>query len=90
MTLQTQDSGHVVVLLTPATEVDEVEGPFKTRKKEMAVIALIPGLQIQVQGSHNVQDQLVANSDNKAFRRVGRLQHPGRGDGLLCERQYSD
>jgi hypothetical protein len=39
MTLQTQDSGNVVVILTPATEVDEVEGVFKARKKEMAVTA---------------------------------------------------
>ncbi len=36
MTLQTQDSGNVVVVLTPATEVDEVEGLFHARKKEWA------------------------------------------------------
>ncbi len=62
MTLQTQDSGNVVVLLTPITQVDEVEGVLKFRKKEMAVTALIPGLPVQVQGSYNSQNQLVADT----------------------------
>ena len=62
MTLRSQDSGKVVVLLTDATQVDEVEGVFKARKKEMAMTALIPGLPVQVQGSYNTQNQLVANS----------------------------
>jgi len=62
MTLQTQPSGSVVVVLTPSTEVDEVEGVLKARKKEMGVTALIPGLQVQVQGSYNAQNQLVADT----------------------------
>jgi OmpA-OmpF porin, OOP family len=62
MTLQTQDLGNVVVLLTPSTEVDEVQGLLKARKKEMGVTALIPGLPVQVQGSYNAQNQLVANT----------------------------
>src|SRR5271167_67811 len=62
MTLQTQGSGNVVVLLTPSTEVDEVEGVLKFRKKEMGVTALVPGLQVQVQGTYNGQNQLVANT----------------------------
>jgi OOP family OmpA-OmpF porin len=49
------------IVLTPSTEVDEVEGLFRARKKEMAVTALIPGLPVQVQGSYNTQNQLVAN-----------------------------
>src|SRR5580693_3845997 len=56
MTLQTQDSGNVVVVLTPSTEVDEVEGLLRVRRKEMAVTALIPGLPVQVQGSYNAQN----------------------------------
>ncbi len=60
MTLQTQGSGNLVVVLTPSTEVDEVEGLLKARKKEMGVTALIPGLPVQVQGSYNAQNQLVA------------------------------
>jgi OmpA-OmpF porin, OOP family len=62
MTLQTQGSGNVVVLLTPSTQVDEVEGVMKARKKEMGVTALIPGLQVQVQGAYNAQNQLVADT----------------------------
>jgi len=62
MTLQTQNSGNVVVVLTPYTQVDEVEGLLKARKKEMAVTALIPGLQVQVQGTYNGQNQLVADT----------------------------
>src|SRR5271167_2062082 len=60
MTLQTQDSGNVVVVLTPSTEVDEVEGLLRIRKKEMAVTALIPGLPVQVQGSSNARNNSVA------------------------------
>ena len=61
MTLQTQGSGNVVVVLTPSTEVDEVQGLLKARKKEMTVTALIPGLPVQVQGTYNAQNQLVAD-----------------------------
>jgi len=62
MTVRTQFSGNVVVLLTPSTEVDEVEGLLKARKKEMGVTALIPGRSVQVQGTCNAQNQLVANT----------------------------
>jgi OOP family OmpA-OmpF porin len=62
MTVRTQFSGNVVVLLTSSTEVDEVEGLLKARKKEMGVTALIPGLPVQVQGTYNAQNQLVANT----------------------------
>jgi len=61
MTLQT-DAGNVVVVLTPDTQVDEVEGVFHARKKEMAVTALMPGLAVQVGGSYNAQNQVVASS----------------------------
>jgi outer membrane protein OmpA-like peptidoglycan-associated protein len=63
MTLQTQDSGNVVVALTPNTQVEEVEGLLKARSKQMAVTALIPGLPVQVQGSsYNALNQLVADT----------------------------
>src|SRR5277367_2187159 len=62
MTLQTPDAPKLVVLLTPTTAVDEVEGVFKGRKKEMAMTSLIPGLPVQVTGSTNDQGQLVADS----------------------------
>jgi OmpA-OmpF porin, OOP family len=60
MTLQTPDAPKLVVL-TPNTQVDEVEGVFKGRKKQMAMTSLIPGLPVQVTGSTNDQGQLVAD-----------------------------
>jgi OmpA-OmpF porin, OOP family len=62
MTLQTQDSGNVVVVLTDNTQVEEVEGLFKSRKKQMNMTALIPGLPVSVKGSYNAQNQLVADT----------------------------
>jgi len=62
MTLQTTDTPKLVVLLTPTTEVDEVQGLLKGRKKQMAMTSLIPGLPVQVQGTTNDQGQLVADS----------------------------
>ena len=60
MTLQT-DSGNVTVILTPDTQAEEVEGMFHARHKELALAALVPGLSVQVQGSYNAQNQIVAN-----------------------------
>ena len=62
MTVQTVDTPKLVVLLTPTTEVDEVQGVLKARKKQMAVTCLIPGLPVEVQGSTNDRGQLVADS----------------------------
>jgi OmpA-OmpF porin, OOP family len=62
MTVKTQDGEPVVVLLTPTTEVDEVQGLLKLRKKAFGLTALIPGLPVQVKGSMNDQHQLVADS----------------------------
>jgi outer membrane protein OmpA-like peptidoglycan-associated protein len=60
MTVQTQDSPNVIVALTPSTSVLEPEGVF--RKKHLTMTALIPGLSVDVKGSWNEQNQLVANS----------------------------
>ncbi len=62
MTIQTPDSSTVVVLLTDSTQVAQVQGMFKARRKGMSMAALIPGLQVQVEGSYNQQNQLVASS----------------------------
>jgi outer membrane protein OmpA-like peptidoglycan-associated protein len=62
MTLQTQDSSKVVVVLTDDTQVAQIQGVFKARRKQMSMAALIPGLQVQVEGSYNAQNQLVASS----------------------------
>src|SRR5277367_5511505 len=62
MTIQTADTPKLVVLLTPTTEVGEVQGVFKGRTKQMAMTSLIPGLPVQVTGSTNAQGQLVADT----------------------------
>lgn len=62
MILQTSDSPTLDVLLTEATQVSQIQGVFKARHKEMSMAALIPGLAVQVEGSYNAQNQLVANS----------------------------
>ena len=62
LTLQTADAPKLVVLLSPTTEVDEVQGVLKARKKQMAMTSLIPGLPVLVEGSTNDQGQLVATS----------------------------
>jgi outer membrane protein OmpA-like peptidoglycan-associated protein len=60
MTLQTPNSERIVVLLTLDTQVEDSEGVFGFRKKQLGLTALIPGLPVQVKGSRNAQNQLVA------------------------------
>ncbi len=55
-------SGNVVVVLNSMTQVEDVSGVFHARKKQMGVTALVPGLQVQVQGTYNAQNQLVADT----------------------------
>lgn len=59
--LQTADSPKVIVLLTDSTDVAQVEGLLKARNKKMSMAALVPGLPIQVEGTYNAQNQLVAS-----------------------------
>ena len=61
MTVKTSDGNNVVVLLNENTDVQQLEGALKARKKEMSMAALIPGLTCQVQGTYNAQNQLVAD-----------------------------
>jgi outer membrane protein OmpA-like peptidoglycan-associated protein len=60
MTMNTMDGSKVVVVLTDNTDVQQVQGALKARKKEMSMAALIPGLACEVQGTYNDQNQLVA------------------------------
>ena len=63
MSLKTVNSPpDTTVLLTDGTDVGEVEGVFHGRTKQMPMTALIPGLPVQVSGSLNGQNQLVADS----------------------------
>jgi len=58
--VQTSDSPKAIVLLTDETEVGQIQGLLKARRKEMSMAALIPGLEIQVEGTYDGQHQLVA------------------------------
>jgi outer membrane protein OmpA-like peptidoglycan-associated protein len=60
MTIVSPGSESVTVLLTPDTQVEEPEGAF--RKKHLAMTALVPGLSVEVKGSFNSKNQLVADS----------------------------
>jgi len=62
MIMQTSDSPKLVVLLTDSTDVGQVQGVLKARKKEMSMAALIPGLAVKVEGTYNDQNELVAKS----------------------------
>jgi OmpA-OmpF porin, OOP family len=63
MTVKSQESGSdVVVLLTDSTQVEEVEGGLHMRKKQMGMTALVLGLPVQVKGSSNDQNELVADT----------------------------
>ncbi len=62
MTVKTQDNETIVVALTTDTQVQEVQGAFKLRKKELGMTALIPGLPVQVKGMMNDKQQLVADT----------------------------
>jgi outer membrane protein OmpA-like peptidoglycan-associated protein len=62
MIVQVPDSPKVDVLLTDNTEVGQIQGVFKARRKQMSMAALIPGLKIEAEGTYNEQHQLVAKS----------------------------
>jgi outer membrane protein OmpA-like peptidoglycan-associated protein len=60
--LQTSDSPKVTVLLTPTTDVGQLQGALKARNKKMSMAALIPGLPIRVEGSYDAENQLTART----------------------------
>lgn len=62
MIIRTSNSPDLTVLLTDNTEVGQVQGVFKARRKQMSMAALIPGLAVKVEGTYNGENQLVAKS----------------------------
>jgi OmpA-OmpF porin, OOP family len=62
MIVQTLESPKLVVLLTDSTEVGQVQGVLKARRKAMSMAALIPGLAVKIEGTYNNENQLVAKS----------------------------
>lgn len=60
MTVQTSSQSELVILLTDTTQVGQVQGVFKARRKNMSMAALVPGLQVKVEGNYNEDHKLVA------------------------------
>src|ERR1700740_3678797 len=62
MIVQSSSSPNFIVLLTDSTKVGQIQGVFQARRKEMSMAALIPGLEVKVEGTYDNQNQLVAKS----------------------------
>lgn len=62
MVVQTADNPNLVVELTDTTDVAQVQGMLKARRKQMSMAALIPGLEVKVEGVYDEHEQLVAKS----------------------------
>ena len=60
MVVQTSDNPNLVVQLSDTTDVAQVQGLLKARRKEMSMAALIPGLEVNVEGEYDDQHQLIA------------------------------
>jgi outer membrane protein OmpA-like peptidoglycan-associated protein len=62
LVVQTSGSpNELVVVLTDSTDVGQLQGMLKARKKDMSMAALIPGLPVKIEGTYNDQHQLVAD-----------------------------
>jgi outer membrane protein OmpA-like peptidoglycan-associated protein len=62
MTLKTAESPKVVVVLTDDTNIEEPHGAFGMRKKHYTLTSLVPGLAIEVEGTQNEKNQVVAQT----------------------------
>jgi len=62
MILRTTNSRKVVVALNDSTQVGQVQGMLKARRKEMSMAALIPGLKVSVEGVLSKPDEMTATS----------------------------
>jgi len=66
MMVKSADGTIVNVVLSDSTQVEEVEGGFHMRKKQMGLTALVPGLAVQVQGTQNGQNLMADTVKFKA------------------------
>jgi len=62
MIIKSSGPPDLTVLLTDDTKVGQIQGVFQARRKDMSMAALIPGLQVKVEGTYDDQKQLVAKS----------------------------
>ena len=56
----TSESPNLIVQLTDDTEVAQVQGVFKARRKRMSMAALVPGLAVHVEGAFNEKHEVLA------------------------------
>jgi len=62
MIVQAKDYPRLIVVLTDNTKVSITKGLFKARKQDMSMAALVPGLIVQIEGTFNTDNQLVASA----------------------------
>ncbi len=62
MTVKSQSGDNVVVVLTDNTKVEVKEGLFGARRKQTAVMGLIPGLKVDVHGVGDQGGRVIATS----------------------------
>jgi len=62
MNIQTAEGKNIEVVLNPDTKIQEPEGAFGFRKKDLNVTGLVPGLKVTVQGLQYENNQLVAKT----------------------------
>jgi OmpA-OmpF porin, OOP family len=60
MTVKTADTPKVVVLLSDDTKIEEPKGVFGMRAKHYEITSLVPGLAVEVEGTTNDKNQVVA------------------------------
>lgn len=60
MDIRTAEGKTVEVVLNPDTKIDEPQGVFGFRKKDLNIAALAPGLNVTVQGLQYENNQLIA------------------------------
>jgi OmpA-OmpF porin, OOP family len=53
MIVETANDPNLIVLLIENTEVGQVLGVLKARRKQMSMAALIPGLKVKLEGTYN-------------------------------------
>src|SRR5581483_7959661 len=60
MTLKTTESPQVAVVLSDDTKIEQPRGTFGLRKQHYSLTSLVPGLAVEVEGTKNSKNQLIA------------------------------
>ncbi len=60
MSVKTADTPRLTVLLSDSTKAEQKGGFLGMGRKDLGIIALVPGLSVKVEGSYNPDHQLIA------------------------------